>query len=342
MKLSLLLAAVTVCLLAAGPAQAQITIERGDLPQQYGDSMRHKYNVGTASVNVLEPGGPQSWVFDTTAFTGALRWYVIEDPAQTPFAAEFPDANYVDHTLPDAYPDNSAYNYMRLEDDALHLLGTGTVTSDTSYARILDAWHKMLALPLVFGGAWDGTSSWHVPINDSMEVFCERWSHMSVDGWGTVEIPMGTFNCLRVDCYDTLINTNYRNGEPVYSDTHGFRGYTWWTGEHGMAASASGPTDDTSHVFTESDCYWVLVGRTAGAIAERPSLPAQSERLLPGVIAGSAVVRGRETERFTVLDVTGRSVTVQPGSRLGAGLPAGVYLVRGHTGEQPQRVVKVR
>ncbi len=340
MRATVILTAVTVCLLAV-PAPAQITIERGNLSQQYGDSLRQKYNVGTVGVNVLEPGGPHTWVFDTAAFTGALRWFVVVDPALAPFRDTFPDANYVDHMIPDDST-VSTYDYMRLEDDALNLLGTAVVGVDTSYLQILDAWYKMLVLPLGFGDAWDAATSWHVPLGDSMEMLGERRSRMSVDGWGTVEIPMGTFDCLRLDSYDTLINTTYVSGIPVYADTSGHRAYTWLTREHGMVAAATGPANDTSHVFTESDCHWVLVGGTAGAIAERPVSPAQSGLLLPGVIVGSAVVRGREAERFEVLGVTGRSVAVQPGSSLGAGLPAGVYLVRGRAGERLQRVVKVR
>jgi hypothetical protein len=304
--------------------------------------LRHKYNVGTAGVNVLEPGGPRAWVFDTAAFTGALRWFVIVDPALAPFRDAFPNANCDDHTIPDDST-NSTYDYMRLEDDALNLLGTAVVGSETSDVRVLDTLYKMLVLPLTFSGAWDAAASWHIPIvGESIEMLCERRSRMSVDGWGTVEIPMGTFDCLRVDSYDTLINTTYVSGTPISADTSGHRAYTWWTREHGMAAAATGPLNDTNHVFTQSDCYWVLVGRTAGAIAESPAPSARSELQLPGVVAGSVVVRGREGEWFEILDVTGRSVAVQPGSSFGAGLPAGVYLVRGQAGGRPQRVVKVK
>lgn len=340
MRVTVILTVVAVCLLAAGPAQAQITIGRGNLPQRYGDSLRQKYNIDTASVNVLAPGGPQIWAFDTAAFTGALRWYVIEDPTLAPFHDSFPNANYDDHTIPDDST-TSTYDYMRLEDDSLNLLGTTVVGGVTSYIRVLDTRYRMLVLPLSFGGAWDAATAWHDPINDSTQLVSLRRSHMSVDGWGTVQIPMGTFNCLRLDSYDTIISTMYVSGTPIYSDTSGHRDYTWWTKEHGMVAAATGPSNDTSHIFTRSDCYWILVGRTAGAISERPT-PAQGELRLPGVIAGSVLVRGHEAEWFKILDVAGRSVAVQSGSSFGAGLPSGVYLVRGQAGERLQRMVKVR
>ena len=340
MRVTVILTAVVVCLLA-GPAHAQITIVRGNLPQRYGDSLRQKYNTDTASVNVLAPGGPQAWVFDTAAFTGALRWYVIQDPTLAPFHDSFPNTNYDDHTIPDDST-TSTYDYMRLEDDSLTLLGMTVVGGVTSYVRVLDARYRMLVLPLSFGSAWYSATSWHDSISDSTRMFSQRRSHMSVDGWGTLQIPMGTFSCLRLDSYDTTISTLYVGATPIYSDTSGHRAYTWWTREHGMAAAATGPLNDTSHVFSKSDCYWILVGRTAGAIAERRSLAARSELRLPGVIAGSVVVRGHEAEWFELLDVAGRSVAVQSGSSFGAGLPAGVYLVRGQAGERLQRVVKVR
>jgi hypothetical protein len=159
----------------------------------------------------------------------------------------------------------------------------------------------MLVLPLAYDGAWTTATSWHVPIvGESIEMLCERRSRVVVDGWGTAQIPLGTFDCLRVDSYDTLINTTYASGIPVYADTSRHRAYTWWTREHGMAAAATSLVNDTSHASTQSDCYWVLVGRTAGAVAEPPVSPSTSwsEPRLPGVIGGSVLVRGHEAERF--------------------------------------------
>jgi hypothetical protein len=335
------LAIVLLSLLAALPAFAQITLERSELPQQIGDSMRHKYNIGTATVQVLEPGGPQTWEFDTAGFTGGLRWNTIIDPADAPFPELFPDLNRVERTTPDS-GDYSGFTYIRLDDDALNLLGLGYSDSETTYANAYDSWFKMLALPVTFGDAWDGATSWQMYINDSVYSTCERWSHLSIDAWGTAVLPMGSFECLRLNCYDTLISTLWRSGNPVFSDTTGYRGYEWWAENHGLVASATGPMDDTSLVFTESDCYWIMTDHVLGAIAERATPSARSQLRVASPFTDFTVAIGREREQFEILSVTGRRVAVQPGARIGSGLPAGVYLVRGTRDTSPVRVVKAQ
>jgi YVTN family beta-propeller protein len=61
----------------------------------------------------------------------------------------------------------------------------------------------------------------------------------------------------------------------------------------------------------------------------------------PNPFTSFAVVSGHESEWYNLYDVTGRNVGKYKGDRIGEGLRAGVYFVRGKEGK-PVRIVKVR
>ena len=55
------------------------------------------------------------------------------------------------------------------------------------------------------------------------------------------------------------------------------------------------------------------------------------------------ILPGHSSDRFTLYDVSGRRVGVYQGDRIGEGLRAGVYFLRGESGgSKPVRIVKVR
>uniref|UniRef100_A0A7C4GGA9 M28 family peptidase n=1 Tax=candidate division WOR-3 bacterium TaxID=2052148 RepID=A0A7C4GGA9_UNCW3 len=66
--------------------------------------------------------------------------------------------------------------------------------------------------------------------------------------------------------------------------------------------------------------------------------------VFPNPFVRFAVVPGRERERFTLLDVTGRPVAEHRGDRIGQALPAGIYYIRPAGGMRIQtgRLVKLR
>jgi len=330
------------CLLGllALPAAAQVTITSSEIPHQIGDTLYQKYNVGTATVQVGNPGGPHTWTFDTSAFVGRLRYAALVNKDQTPFGALFPDAGYATWVVSDTVS-LVMVNFWLMEQSELELLGMGWVETDSMYAvRDTPAYHD-LSLPMTMGTQWDANTSWRMYASDSMWSEITRHSHSGVDAWGTVVIPLGSFPCLRVDRLDSTVTTFYVNGQPLTADTMFFRGYEWWVENLGSVVWAEGPEHDTSHNFTQSDCYWVLHNLRVGAIAELPAAGAIPTFRACTPFVGRTRVPGRERESFELYDVSGKLVATQPGLSIGAGRPAGVYSLKSRAGETA-RVVKIR
>jgi len=70
-------------------------------------------------------------------------------------------------------------------------------------------------------------------------------------------------------------------------------------------------------------------GNVPGVAEGRVGRPQPAIALAPNPFAGCAQVPGRAAERFVVFDAAGRPVQQCSGSRVGAGLAAGVYVLRG-------------
>jgi hypothetical protein len=330
------------CLLGllAVPAAAQITITSSEIPHQVGDTLYHKYNVGTATVQVGTMGGPWTWTFDTSTFVGGLRYVALVNKDLTPFGALFPDAGYATWVVSDTVS-LVMVNFWLMEQSELNLLGMGWVEPDTTYAVRFNPTYEDLSLPMTMGTQWDAEASWRIDVNDSTWLEITRRSHAAVDAWGTAVVPLGSYECLRVDRLDTTFSALHVGGQLLFTDTMFFRTYEWWVENAGNVASAEGPEHDTSYNFTQSNCYWVLHSRRVGAIAELPAAGAVLTLRVCTPFAGQTRVPGRERESFELYDVSGKLVATQPGLRIGAGLPAGIYSLKSRTGEAA-RVVKIR
>ncbi|HDQ99167.1 MAG TPA: hypothetical protein ENN51_02625 [candidate division WOR-3 bacterium] len=326
-------------LVLSAVAGAQTTIPWNRIPSAVGTVLEFKRNdiFEPAPVQVGNPGGPHTWTFDTT-FAGFRFASHIVDKDETPFGAEFPDANLA--TRGDDSEPVVAYTFSNLSQQAYDMLGIGmTTTSDTVSVRY-DSSLKWVALPLAMGASWRSASSYRIDYDPgSFSVFIEQ-SSPRVDAHGTAVLPFGSFSCLRVTSVDTMITLHTIGGVPEPPDTFFHRMYWWWAPDLGMIVSATGPDGDTALIFTESDNYNVMVAAPSGAVAERPRRPALGTLRIPSPFTGRTTVPGRTQELFELYDVSGKLVARQQGDAIGRGLPTGIYTVRSGAGHSA-RVVKL-
>jgi hypothetical protein len=82
----------------------------------------------------------------------------------------------------------------------------------------------------------------------------------------------------------------------------------------------------------ECDVYLIKTDANGNVAVEEPTIPLLKNsrtalRVQPNPFSSFAVVPGHETERFILSDVSGRKVGICNGSRIGEGLPPGVYFL---------------
>ena len=202
--------------------QAQIIITRDDIPSTPGVSNAYYINAGgTVTVDVGEPGGPQTWDFGEGSRADSVIEHIV-DKENTPFADLFPEATLVYDTngLNIAGIDTaSGFQYMRLADEGLDLLGAGSENVlGIPLALALDSSLTVLRFPLTYGVSWLDVTEYLEIFEDLVEnpspnpLFPDPYIDVmvevnystegEVDGWGTVVVPCGRFEALRVRRHD--------------------------------------------------------------------------------------------------------------------------------------------
>jgi hypothetical protein len=292
---------------------SQITIDWTELPHDIGDSTHHWIANGMVPVDVGDPGGPQTWTFDTSD-SGFLELRHIEDVATSPFAAHFPTANLL-HV--DNAPDDTTFVYNMLSSSEMIWLGMAGFINDTPVVMVYNPPAQMLALPLQMGTTWQGYGACADTVSPQNYTLLEYYYDNVVDAYGTLNIPMeslASFPTLRVNSLNRFIFTVVVNGSIVMSDTSDYRGYNWFIEDYGSAVCAQAASGDTSSNFTQADCFTVLVDANLAGIEERGTIeiPVVEMIVMPSPFRSHTTleftVREPGRYRIEIQDISGRVV----------------------------------
>ena len=191
-------------------------------------------DVGTAGEN-------QTWDFSPLQLHGIIENYSFESPNQTIYADSFPQANLIQHLFFDMDPLHTYTfydvkpQYMNVAGYVFYTQGWTTVEKDSNKT----------ALPIKYGDNWvtGEIDTVGYPLYDS--------TFTTIDGWGTITVPAGTFDCLRFR-YDRRFNVIQIGGRPpvvTVIDT-GTISYEWYTKDHFLVASVEIPGLESDVNFT--------------------------------------------------------------------------------------------
>ena len=199
--------------------------------------------ISTTSLNLGVPGGPQQWTYDVNVSKWQFDFRTL-DVAGTPFAAAFPTAQWMNSILQyipafsiiQARVD-SMYVYKLLEDGWIKELGMGSYSpiiqgSPFVYPTICrvypnpltwnsPSWTEKRQFNPLFLGIQNGT------IKDS--------SVVSVDAWGTLNIPSGTYDCLRLKRHEF----RFIDAGSYFKGTLETYTYVWLTHDFDMVLSVT-------------------------------------------------------------------------------------------------------
>jgi hypothetical protein len=304
------LGALLASIVLAATANAQITYSRNDEPHTVGDSFMYKYCTVLSPINVGEPGGPQTWEFDTSTYVGELTNLVVVALSSTPFEAEFPTANIV-HRGHAAGSQGYSLAFQEITDDVYTRLGTGLVQPDTSTCCVYNPTQLVYTLPLHFGDEWRSEFSF-TGGGGPFRIVTWTWGNPRADAWGMATTPVGTASCLRVNSYDTTAIWTYMNDTLINTDTVGYRTMLWLVPGRGVVVFATGPENDTSNHFTETNCYRVMVAAGSGVAEEPSSWQRRALSAAPNPCTDHAVFAlppgASTTAPLTIRDRAGRTV----------------------------------
>ena len=239
---------------------AQITITSSDIVRPTGSWAR--WGTADDSLYAVDPGstgGPQNWDF-TSYDTPNTELEEVVELSTTPFVSDFPTANYCKRSSDEGSSEDD-YQYMRIVSTLLEIVGMGIDTPDTSFSFAYDP-TLQVPLPVSMGSSW----SWGLTMVDTVmgiPIMDVESSHWSVDAFGTVSAPGGTYAALRAVSYDTSL---YIVGEPPSqsSDTTATISYHWLASDPLDIVEIESADGETNPNFTTAQMVRVTTGHGLG------------------------------------------------------------------------------
>ncbi len=344
--------AIIIILSAFHFTTAQITITSDDLLGLIGTTQIIEYSDTSAvAVNVGSAGENQMWDFTDVPIAYENPISVLA-PEETPFAEYFPEANFV--IFYDLSQDDTTFNlysYANLSANRFHTVGQANVMSipeliDTSFVTFDEDENPM---PFSYGLKWDTIE------RDTMEfagvlTITIRESQYTIDAWGSVKIPAGTFECLRMR-EDFKEKTVYIfNDMELPSDSTSGISYSWLSKDNLLVCDIVSTDGETNPEFTMASEFSRLKSQTTAVDEELNSAVAESfilEQNYPNpfnpVTMISYSIAEADHVNLSVYDSAGRLVLtlvngVQNAGQHSvqwnaAGLASGIYYYRLQSGQ---------
>ena len=244
-----------ILIVIIGNLNAQITIQSSEYDISVG-SKHYLYSaedsLGGFDVNVgVASAAQQTWTFTLEQFpNGEHDDFTAIDPVTAPLRDYLPGSNNVWYTY---YQNDTAsvYQYFTRTSDALYMDAMYFFTSQESMIVASEPAEKIVVFPAQMGASW--TNNYAQEFGDSNFGIKDSTSSVStIDAWGTINIPAGSFECLRVREESTNYSTIYFFGLSFPGDTTTDINYMWIGKQYGMLASIGSFENETNLNFTKA------------------------------------------------------------------------------------------
>lgn len=215
--------------------QAQITINSTDVPSAGDIVLQAHDNNPDPSVQPGDAGANVMW--DLSGLTDDTEDSIyFMNPANTPYGDEFPMANLVMNAT------DTGYIYLDKNQDYMSWIGMA-VDFDTVGTIEVDIvpGYKVADFPVNYGDDLSSSYYWMftMPTNqpgiDSMRIKMSTDHAYTVDGWGQVMLPMGTYDALRFHQTGTTVDSLWIKTGGMWMFTTRFtfdsESYYWWSND---------------------------------------------------------------------------------------------------------------
>jgi hypothetical protein len=240
-------AALVIIVFLIVPLYSQIEIDWTEIPQDIGITFTHN-GAEDVIVNLGSPGGPQTWNFTVQPMGSQNTNALIVPRTSSPFGDSFPNSNLVLEITENGYV---AYAYGQIAPTFGANLGLGSTAPITTFFRFEPT--DSYPMPVVYGASRNYTYGYTLLLGPGLEVRTDNYGNETVDAYGSVTVPYGTFECLRTRSFDTTITTMYVSGIPISVDTTTHIIYDFLAEDVGLIAHVLSYPEETDTNFTDAD-----------------------------------------------------------------------------------------
>lgn len=225
----------------------QIVIDWNEIPHEVGTQWM-KNSVYSVTVDLGTTGGPRTWDFTSQPLGGENSLTIIAEPSLNPYADSFPEANLV-YCSPAG--SDTVYQYYNLNSNYLTMLGLGGVSPTTPFVWEYNP-SDSIPCPQSYGNSYSFHYGFYQEILPTSYIEYSHHGISEYDAYGTVNIPYGSYDCLRARTYDTCDMTIFVNGSPIYSDTSTFINYQFVMENYGAVVCVKSDTNETDPNYTQA------------------------------------------------------------------------------------------
>lgn len=311
---------------------AQTDISSNDLLGAMGKVQNYEISVDNViQVDVGSAGPNQTWDFRNVAFQPLIGRVEFLDPAQTEFAGDFPNANLAQRINMANEQEVNIINYYQIESQLFIHSGLAGYSAenpmDSSYVQVFD--DTVAALPMMYQNTWTTVSAdtfGLFPVTASITI--DTTVH-TLDAWGTVRLPMGDFQCLRLrndvksETFTVFNGVKFPLGSETTID------YVWIAKDNFQVAGVESMDGETNPNFSQASYFQRLTTMQTAVSDQNPDKQIPSGFHLsqnypnPFNSATKITFSVPEAARVTiqVYDLTGRLIA----TLLDDVMPAGVH-----------------
>jgi len=212
--------------LFASSAFAQISLTRADVEKFLTAKSMTSYEATNAEGKTFNVGATgQGNTYDFTGFTydNSSQNFETVNPSATPYANEFPKASHAQKIVTGG---SEVYMYFRIDDTGWYSLGIAGEASGQPILLKYDPERPEFLFPVKMGASWsyDGKPSEIAP-----GATMQTRSQSTVDAAGTLVLPNGSFDCLRLKKVEWTSTKVEANGQVVFSQVQKAVSYTFVT-----------------------------------------------------------------------------------------------------------------
>jgi len=322
----------------------QITVNSNDILGTIGKTHTiEEDTTGNVAINVGTPGVNQTWDLSGVSVQAEMREVSYVNPAATPFAGDFPAANFARGTM-ELIDDTLAesYEYANVTSSAYNFLGFAFSYGDTVF--VSDEEDESVPLPLQYGSMWQTTSSDTIGDPATFAIVNTDTTNNTVDGWGTLILPSASYAALRIRFDEKTTQTTIVSGQVTSTESTTYIGYTWISDDEFVLAEAESQENETNPNFTSASNFFRLVNSTTSLQEDRPVKPLSFElrQNYPNPFNPQTKIeytlQNAGFVELAVYDALGRQVALLVDGYKNAGshsatfradnLPSGIYLYR--------------
>ena len=200
---------LSLTLLLSPALHAQITIGQAEMPTSSSELIRTKA-VTNPFINYAATGAEYTWNFATLAADeGDTTQYQTVASTNFVYAIVYSDLSFnpnrANHAKPGTdiafsqlLPIQNPYTFRYRSATQYKTVGFGVELSGIPVPILFDEQDVIYELPLTYGGTSASHSAYHVDIPNVGYYGFEQDRMNTVDGWGVITTPGGTFDVLRV------------------------------------------------------------------------------------------------------------------------------------------------